>query len=226
MHISWELAEWGVETGTEPGEETGESVQPGAAQTQPPRKKLPIRTLTQSAEKKPCLIYFFFPPDKDKKDPRGKRTALFENRALDNEEVARISKYFNCYRLDVSGIDEKSLVVNGITTVPTLFVTDFEFAILGMTSDHKLSAVRLLAMLTSIMQKKLPDVWKQFSGDRKKAEALFNEGTQLMRQKKYPEALEKFEAIIQTPAATLKLVKKAATHAEAIKAKLKIKTED
>ncbi|MDQ7780117.1 MAG: hypothetical protein RDV41_10470 [Planctomycetota bacterium] len=222
--MAWNNAEWGVDTGSGSQEEdTGEPTsEPSGTPTKPAKPKLPVRFLTQADDKKPCMIYFYFPTDKDKKDIRGKRSAMFEDRAYNDEEVARIAKYFNCYRLDVSGIEEKNLLANGVTSIPTVLITDHELTVLANISDYKITAPKLLSMIISTMQKKLSEVWKLFSDDRKKAEEVFDSAMQMMKEKKYAEALTKFDSVIKTPATALSVVKRAASQVETVKALLKV----
>lgn len=138
---------------------------------------------------KPALVYWTW---SDENDKRGKETKKADRNVWDNEKVARVSRLYDCFRVDAKGIPADQLQKLGVKDVPFVQIVNKDqspIAAIAPTSPGSMETF----LQTGV--KKFPEYWRTVLQRMQELDRRFNDGKAAMKKKDYDEAISAFNEV-------------------------------
>ncbi len=138
---------------------------------------------------KPVLVYWTW---SDEEDKRGKETKKADRNVWDNEKVARVSRLYDCFRVDAKGVPAEQLQKLGVKDVPFVQIVNKDqasIAAIAPTSPGSMESFLQAGV------KKFPEYWRSVLQRMQELDKRYNEGKAAMKKKDYDAAISAFNEV-------------------------------
>lgn len=138
---------------------------------------------------KPALVYWTW---SDENDKRGKESNKVDRNVWDNEKVARVSRLYDCYRVDAKGVPADQLLKLGVKEIPFVQVLSKEQAPIASTVPSSPGSMETFLQTSA---RKFPEYWRTVLQRMQELDRRFNEGKAAMKKKDYDAAISAFNEV-------------------------------
>lgn len=142
-----------------------------------------------------ALVFFYWP---DTKDHRGYASGKANEDLWFSEDVACVSRAFNCYRVDAKSAPKEALEFWNVKQVPAILILDADRNRVA-SLDHFTSERAMVAFLQETLKAKFPDRWKQFQDGLKEIDKAFAEGKVATQKQDFETARDRLAFVVGNP---------------------------
>lgn len=134
--------------------------------------------------KKPALVYWTW---SDEEDKRGKDTKKADRNTWDNEQVARVSRLYTCYRVDAKDVPPATLAKLGVTQIPFVQVVSNDKLAVASTVPGSPNAME--TFLRAQVQRHFAEYWRTVVARAQELAKKLDEAKAAAKKKDYDGAV-------------------------------------
>jgi len=142
-----------------------------------------------------ALVFFYWP---DTKDHRGYASGKANVDLWLNEDVACVSRAFNCYRVNAKAAPKEALAFWNVKEVPSVLILDPDRNRIA-SLDHFGNSRAMASFLQETLKSKFPDRWKQFQDGLKEIAKAFVEGKAASEKQDFTVARDRLAFVVGHP---------------------------